>query len=178
MSVSPFTGEQQVYVHPGEFWMAEAELIPMHRDDAEQWAAWLTALNGMEGTFLMGVPLGETARGGASGSPTVSGAGQTGKTLVTAGWTAGAAIKAGDYIQLGSSATTRLHKVVQDATASGGGAATLEIWPRLRGAPTNGAAITISNPKGRWRLASNDRGWDLNIGRLYDGLTFSAVEAL
>ena len=110
----------------------------MRRDDAEAWCAFLTALNGVEGTFLMGVPLGPAA---PSGSPTVSGANQTGNTLVTAGWTNDVAIPAGTYFQLGSGGTSTLHKVAVAATASGAGAATLEVWPRVRTAPSNGAAL-------------------------------------
>jgi hypothetical protein len=174
MSASPMTFAQQMYVHQGAVWGADVELKPMRKDEAEAWCSFLSALNGMEGTFLMGVPLGPTAPGG---SPTVSGASQTGRTLVTAGWSASVTILAGTYIQLGSGATTLLHKVVQDVTASGGGAATLDIWPRLRSSPANGASIGVTAPKGRWRLASNENSWDLGLAQIY-GISFGAIEAL
>src|SRR6187549_2995594 len=71
VSPSPFTGEQQVYRHPGQMFAAEVSLKPMRRADAEAWICWKLSLNGMEGTFLMGDPLGAVPRGVATGSPVV-----------------------------------------------------------------------------------------------------------
>ena len=56
MTMSEFTGKQQVQKHQGQWWEAEVSLPPMLRDDAEDWLAFLTKLNGMEGTFLFGDP--------------------------------------------------------------------------------------------------------------------------
>jgi hypothetical protein len=174
MSASPFTGEQQIYDWQAGFWAVDVDLIPMRRDDAEAWCAFLTALKGIVGTFVMGLPFGPVA---PTGSPTVSGASQVGGTLTTAGWTNGIAIPAGTYFQLGTGATSTLHKVAIAATANGSGAATLEIWPGIRTAPANGATIVTASPRGRWRLASRQREWSLEIAQIY-GLSFSAIEAI
>lgn len=179
VSVSPFTGEQQVYVHQGEVWEADFELPPMVRADAEEWiGGFLLALNGREGTFLAGDPLGTLARGTWAGqSPLVNGASQTGKTLAVDTLTAASTAKPGDWLQLGSAGTTRLHKVTALGTANGSGQVTLDIWPRLRSSPADNAAVTIASAKGIWRLASNTREWSLERAQKY-GLAFSAVEAL
>ena len=182
MSASPFTGEQQVYVHQGEWWEAQVTLPPMTRADAETWIAFLLALNGREGTFLMGDPANPTARGTAGGSPVVDGGSQTGKTLNTRGWSGSTGVMlAGDWLQLGTGSGSHLHKVVQSADAGTGspglGTTSLEIWPRLRSSPSDGDPIVVSAAKGLFRLASNKREWSIEEAKIY-GINFACVEAL
>ena len=179
VSQSPFTAVQQVYRYSGQFWEADITLPPMKRADAEYWISFLLKLNGPYGTFLMGDPNGATARGVATGTPLVNGAGQTGNELVTDGWTTSTTgiLKAGDYIQLGTGATSRLYKVLDDVNSDGSGNATLTVWPDLRSAPADNAAITVSNTKTTFRLNSAQTSWDINEATIY-GLTFGAREAL
>lgn len=179
VSQSPFTAVQQVYRYTGQFWEADITLPPMKRADAEYWISFLLKLNGPFGTFLMGDPNGATARGAATGTPLVNGAGQTGNELVTDGWTTSTTgiLKAGDYIQLGTGATSRLYKVLDDVNSDGSGNATLTLWPDLRSAPADNAAITVSNTKTTFRLNSAQTSWDINEATIY-GLTFGAREAL
>lgn len=176
VSASPFTGAQQVYQHQGQFWRAEVTLPPMLRADAEPWLAAFLQLNGRRGTFYLGDPLGASPRGVATGTPLVNGASQTGQTLVTDGWTPSTTgiLKAGDYIQVGTS----LHKVLADANSDIGGNATLDIWPRLRSSPADNAAITVSNTVGLFRLMDNDMPWTEKPGKVYDSITFNCIEAL
>lgn len=175
---SPFTGQQQVFAHQGGMWQVEAELPPMLRAQAEAWLSMLVSLNGMEGTFLLGDVDAKTPRGSVSGTPLVNGAGQTGRVLETDGWTASAlgVLLAGDYIQLGSGATTRLYKVMQDVDADGTGAASIDIWPRLRESPEDNEALVTSNTRGTFRLASNEQTWETDRVGLYL-ISFSAIEA-
>jgi hypothetical protein len=176
-SASPFTFSGQAFAYAGQMWQADVTLPPMKRADAEQWLAWLISLRGQYGTFLLGDPSGATARGAATGTPLVNGASQTGGTLVidgattsTTGW-----LKAGDYIQLGSSGTSTLHKVLQDANSDGSGNVSLEIWPHLRTSPSDNSTVVVSNTKGRFRMASNEQAWSINEATVY-GITFGAVE--
>lgn len=177
-SISPFTGSQQVYAHQGQFFSAEVDLPPMRAEYAEAWVGFLLALNGREGTFLMGDPTRTATQGVGTGTPLVKGASQTGNTLESDGWTISQTgiLKAGDWIQLGSGSTSSLHKIVQDCNSDGSGNATLEIWPRLRSAPADNAAITVASTKGLWRLAENQQGWDIGEALVY-GIRFSCVEA-
>jgi hypothetical protein len=179
MSVSPFTGQQQVYKHQGQWWEMEVTMPAMKRADAEAVNAFLISLNGRYGTFLLGDVANPTPRGVATGTPLVYGAGQTGDTLVTSGWTSSTTgiMKAGDWIQLGSASATRLYKVLEDANSDGSGYATLSIYPNLRQSPSNGASVVITNPKGQWRLATNEHNYSIDIGKIY-GITFACVEAL
>lgn len=179
VSQSPFTAAQQVYKYTGQFWEADITLPPMKRADAEYWISFLLKLAGPYGTFLLGDPNGGTARGAATGTPLVNGGSQTGNELITDGWTNSTTgiLKAGDYIQLGTGSSSQLYKVLDDVNSDGSGNATLTVWPDLRSAPANNAAITVSNPKGVFRLASGQATWDISEASIY-GITFGAREAL
>lgn len=177
--MSPFTFSGQAQASAGQMWQADITLPPMRRSDAEIWVAWLVSLRGRFGTFTMGDPLCSTPRGTPTGSPRVNGSGQTGDTLIIDGCTPSVTgwLKAGDYIQLGASATATLHKVLEDVNSTSGGDATLTLWPHIRTAPANNAIVVVSNAVGRWRLASNESAWSINEAAVY-GLTFSAMEAI
>ena len=176
---SPFTFSGQAFAYAGQMWQADITLPAMKRSDAEQWVSWLISLRGQYGTFLLGDFVGGTARGVATGTPVVNGAGQsggtlnvTGATVSTTGW-----LKAGDYIQLGSAGSSKLHKVLQDANSDASGNVSLDIWPHLRSSPSNSATVVVSNAKGIFRLASNETAWTVSDLLLY-GITFGAVEVL
>lgn len=175
VSISPFSGAQQVYEHQGQIWQADITLPSMVRADAAPWIAAMLQLNGRYGTFRLGDASCATPRGVATGTPLVNGASQTGKTLITDGWTISQTgiLKQGDYIQIGD----RLYMVTVDANSDGSGNATLDIWPRLRESPADNAAIITTNCKGLFRLASNEMPWDVNPKPIFE-LSFSAVEAI
>jgi hypothetical protein len=178
-SRSPFTFAGQAFAYAGQMWQADVTLPPMKRTDAEQWVAWLVSLRGSLGTFLLGDPLGCVARGVATGTPLIKGGSQTGGTINIDGATSGVTgwLKSGDYVQIGSGGTARLHKVLQDANSDGSGNVTLELWPHVRTAPADNAAVTVSSAKGLFRLASNEQAWSINEASIY-GITFSAMEAV
>jgi hypothetical protein len=179
ISASPFTGQQQVYKHQGQWWESEVTLPPMKRADAEQVVAFLISLNGRFGTFLLGDNANTSPRGVGTGTPLVNGGGQTGDTLITDGWTTSQTgiLKAGDWIQLGSGAGTRLHKVLEDANSDGSGNATFTLWPNLRLVPSNDDPLIVSSPKGIWRLSSNETEFSIDEASIY-GITFACIEAL
>ena len=182
MSESPFTYKQQVIAHTGQRWEAEITIPPMQRADAEVWISFLVSLNGSKGTFLMGDPNAATARGSASvtpGTPVVNGIDQTGDSLAIDGLPLSATgyLKAGDYIQLGAGASATLHKVLTDVDTNGSGQATLDLWPYIRTAPSDGATVVVSNAKGVFRLAGNRTDWSISNAAFY-GVTFAAIEAI
>lgn len=179
VSQSPFSGAQQVYRYSGQFWEADITLPPMKRAVAEYWISFLLKLNGSYGTFLLGDPNGRTPRGSVAGSPLVYGGSQTGNELETDGWTPSAegVLLAGDYIQLGTGATSRLYKVLDDVNADSSGRATLTIYPNLRVSPSDNDPVFTSNTKTVFRLSNNQISWDINEASAY-GITFGAREAL
>lgn len=176
---SPFTFATQAQVNPGQMLTASFALPPMLRAEAAPWMAFLAALNGREGTFLAGFTGHATPLGIATGTPLVDGSGNTAmaRTLATKGWTAGVTgiLKAGDFIQLGSGSSSRLHMVVRDASSDGAGKAVLDIWPSLRSAPAANAAIVVNGAKGVFRLSDNKRTVEKDL--LSYGVDFNCEEA-
>lgn len=178
-SESPFTFKQQVLEHQGQRWEMSLNFDLMNSTDAAEWEAWLLSLKGNVGTFLMGDPVRTAPLGSAGGTPVVNGASQTGESLVLDGATASQTgwLQAGDYIQLGTGSSTHLHRVLQDADSDVSGNVTLDIWPKLRESPADGATITTSSTKGHWRLNANSISWDIRSAGLYT-FSFSALEVL
>lgn len=157
VSESPFSFAQQVQEHPGEAWEIGFTLTLLNRAQAEEYNAFLLSLAGRVGTFTMAVPGSETPRGVATGTPLVNGAGQTGRTLNVDGFTPGVTgiLKAGDWVQLGSGATTRLYKVLADANSNGSGQVSLDLAPKIITAPNDNDPLIVTNAKGLFRLKSN-----------------------
>jgi hypothetical protein len=182
ISRSPFTFKEQVFSHGGQMLEAEISLPPMSRAEGEQWVSFLIKLKGMQGTFLLGDPSGATARGSASstaGTPVVSGAGQVGDSLTISGAPNSATgyLLAGDYIQLGTAGSATLHKVLNDVDTNASGIGFVDLFPSIRTAPADGAAVIVSNAKGVFRLSSNETNWSINEVVNF-GITFAAVEAI
>lgn len=175
-NTSPFTLQQEVFEHQGQMWMATIQLPPLEQDQGEKWASFLMQLNGIQGTFLLGDPVGQSARGTPTGTPVVDGAGQQrAKVLNTRGWTPDTEIfKAGDYIQLDG---YRLHKVLADTVSDGSGLASLDIFPRIRDVLIDGAAITVSNTVGIFRMSKNDMSYDIGEAVQY-GVSFECREVI
>ena len=166
-SQSPFSYKQQVISHTGQRWEASVSIPSVLRDLAEPWAAFLTALKGQTGTFLLGDPLSAAPRGTVSSCTITGDAGDESVAVTMTG-----SLLAGDYIQLGSGTTARLHKVLVDQSGSG----TLEIWPALR-STYSGATVTTTNAKGVFRLNQNVSSWQISNANSY-GIAFEAVEAI
>ena len=178
-SVSSFTGEQQVQSYEGVFWGLDVELPPLSRAEAAEWIAFLKSLRGKWGDFLAGDPVATAPRGVGTGTPLVKGASQTGRELITDGWTISTTgiLLADDPIQLGTGASARLHTVLKDVNSDGGGNATLDIWPPLRESPADNASITLSNTVGVFKLTDNTRKYSIGEAMMY-GLSFSAREKI
>jgi hypothetical protein len=167
ISQSPFTFQQQIIQHPGQRWTASVSIPPVRRETAEPWVAFLLALNGPVGTFLLGDPNAKAPRGTATSATITGTAGNSSPTITMVG-----TLLAGDYIQIGSGATATLHKVLVNRSGTG----TLEVWPALRSTVT-GATVTLTNTVGRFRLSGNQQSFSINNASVY-GISFDCVEAL
>lgn len=165
VSRSPFTYATQVHAYTGQMWSASVTIPPVRKDLAAPWKAFLTALKGQTGTFLLGDPDYATPQGTVSACTLSGSQGDESVTVTMTG-----TLLAGDYIQLGSGSTARLHQVLEDQSGSG----TLEIWPGLRDDYTS-ATVTFNAPKGVFRLAQNQQAWSINESSVY-GISFEAME--
>lgn len=178
-SVSPFTGEEQIYTHQGQWWEGQVTFRPMHRADAALVLAFLAKLRGRKGTFLYGDPdavaLGHQ---GAGGTILVNGADQTGNTLTVDGMTINSTIaKAGDFFQLGTGTSARLYMFTEDLASDGSGEGTATFEPDLRSSPADNTQLDITNPVGAFRLIDNPVEWRSNATSIYD-ITISFREAI
>lgn len=182
VSVDPsmFTGEQEVQEWDGKFRRAEVEYRDLNQEAYQEVFAKLAATYGATGTFLLGDPLRAAPRGSVAGTPIVNGTNAAGsKTLAVKGFTPTQTdvLKAGDTFHVGSSTTQYLYEVVDaDIDSDGSGNATVQIWPTLRVALSDGAAITTTNAQGVFR-----RIGPLRTGRAPGDLfsiSFTAVEAI
>jgi len=166
-SQSPFTYKQQIVSHQGQRWEASVNIPPVRRDLAAEWKAFLTALKGQTGTFLLGDPDYSSPRGDVSSCTLSGSAGDETATVVMTG-----TLKAGDYIQLGSGSNAKLHQVLIDQTGDGD----LEIWPALRG-DYSSENVIFNNAKGVFRLNTNKTSWGINNSSAY-AINFEAVEVV
>lgn len=174
-SVSQFTGQEQFYKHAGEWWEADLQLPPMKGARAAEWEAFLASLQGRRRCFLLGDPDRATPRGALGGTPVADSAGSPSlnlartETLYIRGATPNVTnwLRAADYIQLGSGTASRLHKALQDVSTDSAGCAAIPIWPALYSDITDGAAVTTTNAKGTFRLATNEAGWSSDAAKIY-----------
>jgi hypothetical protein len=166
-SQSPFTYVGQTHAYAGQMWQADITVSPVRRDLAAPWKAFLTSLRGQYGTFLLGDPDYKDPQGTVSSCTLTGTLGSQTPTVTMTG-----SLLAGDYIQLGSGASARLHQVLEDQSGNGD----LEIWPALRDDYTD-ATVIFNSPKGVFRLASNEVSWSINSSNAYS-ISFGAVEVI
>lgn len=147
---SVFTGTQQVYDWGNTPWSAAFDAIARGRAEWSALAAFVAKMRGQFGTVLIG-PRHAVRPAGTCNTTGVTvgtgGAAALARALPLAGLGASKTLLAGDFIQLGSGSTARLHMVTEDATANGSGNATVSIEPPLRAAYLAGAAVTLIEPK-------------------------------
>jgi len=167
VSQSPFTYKQQIVSHGGQKWEASVNIPSVHRDKAAQWKALLVGLKGPVGTFLLGDPDYATPQGTVSSCTLTGNAGNDTASVVMTG-----TLLAGDYIQLGTGASAKLHQVLLDQDGDG----TIQIWPSLRSDYTS-TTVVFNSPKGVFRLSNNVTSWSINNASTY-GISFEAVEAV
>ena len=156
-AISPFTFEEQVQEHQGVAWDIAFNLDLLNRDQAEAYNSFVLKLKGKLGTFLFSPPGSESPRGAVTGTPLVNGASQTGNTLNIDALpvsTTGVFL-AGDFIQLGTGAGSRLYKVLDNADSDGSGQAALTIAPKIVVSPADNSSVVYSSPKGVFRSKDN-----------------------
>jgi hypothetical protein len=162
-SRSPFTGTRQTFRWPGEYWEATVKLPPMPGELGRAWAAWLTVVGGSAGSFLLTDTSGANPRGSVAGAPVVNGASQTGTQLALRGFTANAplVLRSGDWLQIqaldgAGNTRTRLYMNQTDVNADDEGHATINIYPRLRESPADGAIPVLHSACGEFSFAGKD----------------------
>ena len=191
-------GTFQTATIPGARWRCTLTFPPLKRETSGPLQAFLARVSDLGNRFFMpdfSAPL----RGAGGGTPTVKGAGQTGRLIQTQGWPDDTLIlRAGDMIQFGQN---RLHIVTEDVTSNpgdalldesgdpildesgvaiateGGGLAPIPIEPPLRVAPADNTPITIGlNAKAVFML---DGGYSASsTPGIFTGISIEVVQDL
>lgn len=152
---SPFTASSQTVRYPGSRWHTTMTFENMSDDESRLLEVMLARLDGMAGR----VRLYDFGREPAilRGNPLINGAGQSGDSVNTDGWTPNVQIlRAGDYIQVG----TELKMVLASVSSNASGQASIEIGPMLRYSPADNSPIVVSNPMGVFMQPQQENGWD------------------
>lgn len=147
---SPFTGTQQVQDWGGAWWEYTIDFATLGLAQGKALSAFFAALGGPRTPFLFADPTIRNPSG--VGAPVVNGAGQTGNSLVTDGWSA-TGLLAGDFFSFGTDTATRLYQVTANVVPVAG-AATVQFVPALRSAPVDNQALIVASPPVLLRLTS------------------------
>jgi hypothetical protein len=180
---SPWSLEDYVQVFDGAMWRGSLSIMPQTTVEARSLTAWLVALQGRRGTFLLGDPAAENPLGSsrlAPGSPVVNGSGQVGQDLLVSGMPANTVnyLRAGDYLQIGVGLAARLHMTLTDVNSDAAGQSTISIWPSIRLPTTNGTPITVISPQGIFSLASGEQSWNVRRPVIYDEINLDVEEVV
>lgn len=170
---SPLSRAVQTMEMPGARWVVSFTLPSLNAADAAAMRAFLARLRGEAGRFYLHNMSQTRPRGIATGTPLVAGAGQSGTSLTTDGWTPSQAgiLKAGDFIGLNG----ELKMVVADCDSDATGAATVVFEPPLRSSPADNAAIVLSKPTAVFKLDESRSAWTTNAPGL-DNFSIAATE--
>jgi hypothetical protein len=170
-----FGYQSQVWDWMQSMWMGQVSFPPMNRWSSDAWSSFLMEARGGVNAFMLGDPKAAIPKGNPQGTPVINGAGQTGYSLVTNGWTPSKfrLLMVGDNLQIGN----RLYRVLDTVNSDSGGNATINLWPNLRDQPVSGAPLILHNAKGLFRLAtSTGNKFSTNVGN-YGFTGFAIREA-
>lgn len=176
---SPLNGSSQTLEMPGARWVFKLPYKKMREADWRAFTAFVARLRGAAGRFYLSPLHALPARGVATGTPVVSGAGQTGASLLTSGWTPSTPqiLKAGDFFHVATGSGRELKILTADATSAVDGTATLTFEPPLRGSPAANAALEIAAPSCAMRLVDDNQGQFDWAGVRYGDASVEGVEA-
>lgn len=91
----------------------------------------------------------------------VDGAGQTGSSLATMGWTVSTAgiLKAGDFVAFDTAGGRELHILTADATSDAFGRAVLAVEPPIRTAPADNVTLITNSASCQMGLVADSVSW-------------------
>ena len=158
---SAFTMQRQVLAwHSGHMWVCTASVPNLEEPKAGQMRSFLAGMRGRVNTAQFPVPGYRGPSNGYSGpAGLINGAGQSGYSINTDGWTPGVQVLPdGSYFTING----ELKIVRGNVTSTGSGAATISFEPSLRYAPPDNAQIVINDPYCVMSMSdSNGAGWGM-----------------
>lgn len=112
---------------------------------------------------------------GTPGTVLVNGAGQSGRTLIVDGATAGYNFRDGQFFSVVTNGKHHLHMVTTLTVANGSGQATLPIEPMLRVSPADNNVCNFLEPMIEGFIMGDEAAWTINLADII-GLGFEIVE--
>jgi len=138
------SGRRQARQTHGQYFKMTATFPPMTRAQFAPIHAFVLKQRGQYESFQVIPPVVGVGLGSPAGTPLVNGADQTGRSVVTDGWSNSIVIfKAGDYLKFANH--DKVYTVSADVSSNGSGAATIAIEPALITSPATDSAITYTS---------------------------------
>lgn len=149
---SPLTRSTQTLALPGARWACSATWQNLTPAEAALMRAFLYGLRGRAGRFYLPHFGRRSPLSAIAGTPRIAGTSQTGATLDTDGWTPGATLAAGEFVQIGD----ELRVTTAAATADGSGVLELVLDEPVRSSPADNTQLVFSLPAAVMMLRSDD----------------------
>lgn len=135
------------------FWQADLTTARLREDDFGRFVAKFDALRGGAKSFLLSdprrcTPIAHPEFAGTASISSIASVRQVG----VSGLPGGFKLTAGDYIGFERLGRYSLHRVVEDATASGGGVASVNFEPALAPHFLVGSLVRLNRPVGEFML--------------------------
>ena len=160
------SGRRQSRQIGGQYFRMRASFPPMTRAEFAPIYAFVMKQRGRYESFTLIPPVLNAGLGSPAGTPLVNGASQTGRTIVTDGWSASITIfKAGDYLKFANH--DKVYTVTADATSDGSGDSTISIEPALITAPADDSAVTYTSVPFTVALRSGIQEFDTGTSGLF-----------
>ncbi len=166
-------GAGQRLIRPGKRFRCAFEFPPMEPDKARLMLSRL--LSAQDEGIRLPFPLLDIDQTFA-GAPVVDTSYQTGASIALTGFTAGAVVNEGWWLNLvDANGRHYLHNARAQRTADGAGKMSLPINPAIRAPFVAGNAVLITEPKFEGELVEG-LGWSLTVERIVAGLTLVVEE--
>lgn len=161
----------------GQRWLMEATFPAMTRAEFAPLYAFSLKQDGRTGTFDIVPPQVATPQGVGTGSPVVNGAGQTGNSIITDGWTPSQTgiLKAGDYFKFQN--RNKVYMNVEDVNSDVSGNATLTTFPAIPSddIPADNEVLVVSSVPFKMSFVEDLQAFNLSLGQSY-GFSLNLVE--
>jgi hypothetical protein len=167
-------GPVQRVERPGNRFRYSVTMPPMQGATARKWISALVR-GKQEGARIDFIQQGFSP--GVPGSPTVNGAGQSGRTLAIEGAEPNYVVRDGQFFNhVDADGQHYLYMNVGETILDSSGDGTLDIEPMLRVSPDDGDELKFSNVKIEGWIRGDEQMWNLALGGLVN-LAFDIEEA-
>jgi hypothetical protein len=158
----------------GNRWRLSVTMPPLLTDALKR--HWLSALvRGKQEGAKMEFPLMGFAPG-STGSPTVNGGSQSGRSLLIENALPNLVVRDGQFFSIETDGQHYLYMNIGQTILNASGAGTLTIEPMLRVPPADGDDIHLAKPMIEGFIKGDEQVWNISLGNIVS-LAFDLVES-